>query len=56
MTQLREGVTAIHEAVGIRVAASLGILSQDQAAELAGLGVHRYNHNLEAARSHFPGW
>ena len=34
-------------------AASLGILTRDQAEELAGIGVHRYNHNLETARSYF---
>jgi biotin synthase len=54
MSQLREGVRAIHEAVGIQVAASLGILSREQADELADMGVHRYNHNLETARSYFP--
>jgi biotin synthase len=54
MSQLAEGVKAIREAVEIQVAASLGILTQDQADELAGLGVHRYNHNLETARSYFP--
>jgi biotin synthase len=54
MSQLREGVRAIHEAVDIQVAASLGLLSQEQVDELAGMGVHRYNHNLEAARSYFP--
>jgi biotin synthase len=54
MAQVREGVTAIREAVDIQIAASLGILSREQADELAGLGVHRYNHNLEAARSYFP--
>jgi len=54
MSQLREGVQAIHAAVDIQVAASLGILSRKQAAELAEAGVHRYNHNLEAARSYFP--
>jgi biotin synthase len=54
MAQMREGVKAIHEAAGIQVAASLGILSQEQASELAAMGVHRYNHNLEAARSYFP--
>jgi len=32
----------------------LGILTREQAEELAALGVHRYNHNLETARSHFP--
>ena len=54
MSQLREAVKAIRAAVDIQVAASLGILTPDQAAELAGLGVHRYNHNLETARSYFP--
>jgi biotin synthase len=39
--------------MGINVACSLGILTPGQAAELAALGVHRYNHNLETARSYF---
>ena len=46
-------VRAITEQVGINVACSLGILTPAQAAELAGYGVHRYNHNLETARSFF---
>jgi biotin synthase len=54
MAQLRDGVKAIHAEVGIGVAASLGILTREQAGELAGMGVHRYNHNLETARSYFP--
>jgi biotin synthase len=54
MAQLREGVRAIHAEVDIQVAASLGMLSQEQAGELADMGVHRYNHNLETARSYFP--
>jgi biotin synthase len=54
MTQMREGVKAIKEAVDIEVAASLGMLSQDQVDELVDMGVHRYNHNLETARSYFP--
>jgi biotin synthase len=54
MTQMREGVKAIHEAVDIQVAASLGMLSQEQVNDLVDMGVHRYNHNLEAARSYFP--
>jgi biotin synthase len=53
MRQLREGVTAITKAVDINVAASVGILTQAQVDELAELGVHRYNHNLETARSYF---
>jgi biotin synthase len=54
MAQMREGVAAIRAAVDINVAASLGMLSQEQVDELAEMGVHRYNHNLETARSYFP--
>jgi biotin synthase len=53
MRQVRDGVAAIQDAVDINVACSLGMLTQDQVDELAGIGVHRYNHNLETARSHF---
>jgi biotin synthase len=54
MAQMREGVKAIQEAVDINVAASLGMLTQEQVDELADMGIHRYNHNLETARSYFP--
>nr|WP_203597053.1 biotin synthase BioB [Actinomadura bangladeshensis] len=54
MSQVREGVKAINDAVEINIACSLGMLTQDQVDELAAMGVHRYNHNLETARSHFP--
>src|ERR1700742_4158988 len=53
MAQVREGVKAITANVEINVASSLGILTREQGVELAELGVHRYNHNLETARSHF---
>jgi biotin synthase len=54
MSQLADGVAAIREAVDINIAASLGMLSQAQVDRLAELGIHRYNHNLETARSFFP--
>jgi len=54
MAQVRAGVAAIRAAVDINVACSLGILTPAQVDELAGIGVHRYNHNLETARSYFP--
>jgi biotin synthase len=54
MAQLAEGVAAIRAQVDINIAASLGMLTQAQVDELAALGVHRYNHNLETARSYFP--
>ena len=54
MKQMREGVAAIKAAVDIQVAASLGMLTQEQVDELVEMGVHRYNHNLETCRSYFP--
>jgi biotin synthase len=54
MAQVREGVRAIRAEVDIQIAASLGMLTQAQVDELVAIGVHRYNHNLETARSYFP--
>ncbi|WP_345379158.1 biotin synthase BioB [Pseudonocardia yuanmonensis] len=54
MAQVSAGVAAIKDAVDINVACSLGMLTPEQVTALAGMGVHRYNHNLETARSHFP--
>ncbi len=53
MGRLLELVPLVRERVGINVAVSAGILSDDQARRLAEGGVHRYNHNLETAHSHF---
>jgi biotin synthase len=53
MRQVRDGVAAIRAAVDINIACSLGMLTEAQVAELAEIGVHRYNHNLETARSYF---
>lgn len=54
MAQMRDGVKAIQDAVDINVAASIGMLTQQQVDDLAAMGVHRYNHNLETAKSYFP--
>ena len=54
MAEVRDGIAAIRAAVNINIACSLGILTPAQADELQAMGVHRYNHNLEAARSYFP--
>lgn len=54
MAQMRQAVPLIRAEAGINVAASLGMLSQEQVDDLAAIGVHRYNHNLETARSYFP--
>ncbi len=54
LEQVRAGIEAIRDVVDINIACSLGMLTPPQADELAAIGVHRYNHNLEAARSYFP--
>ena len=54
MSQVRDGIAAIHQVVDINIACSLGMLTKSQVDELVEMGVHRYNHNLEAARSYFP--
>ncbi|HEY2653710.1 MAG TPA: biotin synthase BioB [Solirubrobacteraceae bacterium] len=54
MAEVGDAVAAIKAEVEINIACSLGILTRAQAEELAALGVHRYNHNLETARSYFP--
>jgi len=54
MQQILDVVPLVRERTGLNVACSLGILTRDQAERLAAGGVHRYNHNLETARSFFP--
>jgi biotin synthase len=54
MAQVAAGIAAIKDEVDINIACSLGMLTSEQVDELAAMGVHRYNHNLETARSHFP--
>jgi biotin synthase len=53
MQQVRAGIEAVTAEVDINIACSLGMLTQTQVDELREMGVHRYNHNLEAARSYF---
>ncbi|WP_264002228.1 biotin synthase BioB [Mycolicibacterium sediminis] len=54
LAQVAAGIEAIRNEVDIQIACSLGMLTQEQVDQLVGMGVHRYNHNLETARSHFP--
>lgn len=54
LAQVAAGIEAIRGEVDIQIACSLGMLSADQVERLAAMGVHRYNHNLETARSFFP--
>jgi biotin synthase len=54
MAHLEEIVPLVARETGLNVAVSAGILTSDQAARLAAVGTHRYNHNLETSRSYFP--
>ena len=54
MERILELVPVVGAETGLNVAVSAGILSADQARRLAEGGVHRYNHNLETAKSFFP--
>ncbi len=53
MNRILDLVPVIKSETGLNLAVSAGILSDDQARRLADGGVHRYNHNLETARSFF---
>ncbi len=53
MTRILDLVALVAGDTGLNVAVSAGILEPGQAQRLAAGGVHRYNHNLETARSKF---
>jgi len=53
MSQVAAGIEAIRNEVEINIACSLGMLTAEQVEQLSAMGVHRYNHNLETARSFF---
>src|SRR5438874_1575372 len=53
--ELREVTTAVRrikQELPMKICACLGLLTRDQAADLAEAGVERYNHNLNTAESH----
>ncbi|MBV8690210.1 MAG: biotin synthase BioB [Actinobacteria bacterium] len=54
MKKLLDLVPLVRDNTGLNVAISAGILTREQAQRFADAGVHRYNHNLETARSFFP--
>ena len=56
LSQVEQGIKAIQAEVDINIACSLGMLTQEQVDRLVAMGVHRYNHNLEAAEATSPRW
>ncbi|MGH9015341.1 MAG: biotin synthase BioB [Acidimicrobiia bacterium] len=53
LQRILDVVPVVRAQTGLNVAVSAGILTAGQARRLAEGGVHRYNHNLETARSYF---
>lgn len=54
LDQVAAAIEAIDREVDVNISASLGLLTPGQVTRLKDMGVKRYNHNLETARSHFP--
>lgn len=51
--QICDAISEIKRQVGTEVNVSLGFMTPERARRLKGLGVKRYNHNLEAAETYF---
>ena len=54
LDQVAQAIVAINNEVDISISASLGTLTREDAHRLWQMGVMRYNHNLETAKSFFP--
>ena len=54
LPQVLDIIRAIRKEAGIKVCASLGILSESELRQLKEAGVSRYHHNLESSREFFP--
>ena len=52
MNVVSEAVEEIKKKYGLKVCACLGLLKEEQAAQLKQAGVDRYNHNLNTSESH----
>jgi biotin synthase len=49
-----EAARRIKTEMDLRICASLGLLTRDQAVQLREAGVDRFNHNLETSRRYYP--
>lgn len=54
LTRLQGLIKQISKSLGLKVCASLGVLTAGQAKRLADAGLTGYNHNLETSERHFP--
>jgi len=54
LDQVCAAVIKIKSEIPIQICTSLGLLSEEQARQLRGAGVDRYNHNLESSERFYP--
>lgn len=47
-------IKAINEVAGLKSCASIGILNEEQAKQLAQAGLKRFHHNINTCRSYYP--
>lgn len=47
-------IKAINEVEGLKSCASIGILNEEQAKQLAQVGLKRFHHNINTCRSYYP--
>lgn len=54
LAHVEAAVKEIRETMPLKICACLGLLQDRQAERLKEAGVHRYNHNLNTSRGHYP--
>ena len=52
--EILEAIRLIRDETDVEADASLGLLTEAEAAELADIGLNHYNHNIETSRRYFP--
>jgi len=52
--EVLEAIRLVRDRTDVEVDASLGILTREEAEELAAEGLNHYNHNIETSRRYFP--
>ena len=52
--EIIEAIRLVRDETDVEIDASLGLLTEAEAAELAAEGLNHYNHNIETSRRYFP--
>jgi biotin synthase len=52
--EICEAIRLIRDETDVEADASLGLLTEEEAEELADIGLNHYNHNIETSRRYFP--